>query len=134
MRFPPNDQNDLNTLAICHYAYAAMMALGGLIPLGVVMFGVGLLTSITALHSRQVGGVFLGGAFMIIMGALAALLWVKAALVAYSGYSLKQGRHRTLGQVVAVICCFNMPFGTLLGAFTLVVLNRPAVRAGFEGA
>ena len=35
--------------------------------------------------------------------------------------------------VVAALDCLNMPLGTILGIFTILVLAQPAVRARFEG-
>ena len=34
--------------------------------------------------------------------------------------------------VVSGIACMFMPFGTVLGVFALIVLNRPSVRKRFE--
>jgi len=36
--------------------------------------------------------------------------------------------------VMAGIACMFMPFGTVLGVFTLVVLTKPVVRELFDGA
>jgi hypothetical protein len=33
--------------------------------------------------------------------------------------------------VVACLACLFMPFGTVLGAFTIIVLSRPSVKARF---
>jgi hypothetical protein len=34
--------------------------------------------------------------------------------------------------VVAAIECIFMPFGTVLGVFTIIVLSRPSVKALFQ--
>ncbi|MFZ5895051.1 MAG: hypothetical protein ACOY0T_28585 [Myxococcota bacterium] len=138
--FTASDQSDLKTLAICHYAYAALLAFGGLVPVVMVLFGVGLVTSLAATASGTTtpaadvaaGGFMVGGVLLVIMGAVTFLVWVKAGLVLFSGLSLRRGKHRTLSQVVAALCCLNVPLGTLLGVFTLMVLARPSVRAGYD--
>lgn len=130
-RFSPADQNDLNTLAVCHYVYAALLAFGGLIPIGISLVAVGVFSALVPSHEPALKGL-VGGALLLIWGAIGLLLWIKAGLVAYSGLCLRRGQHRMLSIVVACLCCLNMPIGTLLGVFTLVVLNRPAVRAGYE--
>jgi hypothetical protein len=130
-RFSPADQNDLKTLSICHYVYAGILAFTGVIPIGVALFALGVFSAIEPSHPPALKGI-VGGVLLIFWGVLTLLLWVKAAFVAYSGTCLRQGKHRTLSQVVACLCCLNMPFGTLLGVFTLVVLGRPSVRAGYE--
>jgi hypothetical protein len=35
--------------------------------------------------------------------------------------------------VLAVFTCLNFPLGTALGVFAIVVLNRPAMKALFQG-
>jgi hypothetical protein len=55
-----------------------------------------------------------------------------AALLAVAGRRLKQRRSHTFCLVVAGLTCMNMPLGTVLGVFTLVVLTRPGVREAFE--
>jgi hypothetical protein len=34
---------------------------------------------------------------------------------------------------MACIICLSIPFGTVLGVFTIIVLNRPTVKARFDG-
>jgi len=33
---------------------------------------------------------------------------------------------------VAAVECIFMPFGTVLGVFTIIVLNRPSIKALFQ--
>ncbi len=56
-----------------------------------------------------------------------------AALTLFSAWCLSRRRHRTFSLVVAVVNCLMVPFGTLLGVFTLVVLSRPSVAALYQG-
>jgi hypothetical protein len=35
--------------------------------------------------------------------------------------------------VIAAVECIFMPFGTVLGVFTIIVLQRPTVKAMFRG-
>ena len=49
-----------------------------------------------------------------------------------SGLCLRAKRHRTFSMVVACINCLHIPFGTVLGVFTLVVLIRDSVRELYE--
>jgi hypothetical protein len=45
---------------------------------------------------------------------------------------LRKRRHRTLSFVMACLTCINIPLGTALGVFTLVVLSRPSVKALYD--
>ncbi|HEY3817747.1 MAG TPA: hypothetical protein VGL81_11275 [Polyangiaceae bacterium] len=134
---PPTaeDETQLNTLAICHYIYAGMLGLFGLFGLIYVVFGVILATaSLGATGAGHAGPppAAIGGVVAAIGGFITVFLWAKAACVAYSGMSLKKRQKRTFSFVIACICCVNIPLGTALGVFTLVVLSRPTVKAIYD--
>jgi len=56
---------------------------------------------------------------------------VMAILVAIAGRRLGCYRSYTYCLVIAGIECMFMPFGTILGVFTIIVLMRPTVRELF---
>jgi hypothetical protein len=122
------DQSNLDSLAIFHFVYAGLIALGGLIMLAGVLFGIGLVSSATRLRG---GGILAGGVFMIVLVCVAAILFLKAFLVFYSGVSLRRAKHKLLSQIVACLCCLNFPMGTALGIFTLVTLGKPSIAARY---
>jgi hypothetical protein len=64
--------------------------------------------------------------FMGLMGAAGAVVNV------LSGLFMQRRTHRTFSLVVAGLDCLQMPFGTILGVFTIVVLTRDSVRASYE--
>ena len=53
-----------------------------------------------------------------------------AAVNLYSGLFLRKQTHRTFSLVVAGLDCLLIPWGTVLGVFTIVVLTRDSVIAG----
>ena len=59
--------------------------------------------------------------------------WTLAVLMIVAGRFLAKRQHRTFCIVVAAMACLFMPFGTILGVFTIVVLMRESVQALFEG-
>jgi uncharacterized membrane protein YhaH (DUF805 family) len=66
------------------------------------------------------------GLFIVLVGVatvVANLLTARA---------LRDRTRRGLCLLTAAVNCPRFPLGTLLAAFKLVVLNRPAVRAAFE--
>ena len=74
-------------------------------------------------HFHLVLYVFFGGwSLLSLLGNLAA------------GFCLLGYRARTFCLVVAGFNCVNMPLGTILGVFTIVVLLRPAVTARFASS
>jgi ABC-type phosphate transport system permease subunit len=50
-----------------------------------------------------------------------------------SGRFIGRRRHRIFSIVVAVLSLFLIPYGTLLGIFTLIVLSRDGVRDLYQG-
>jgi len=122
--FTASDQSTLNTLAIFHFIYVGAIGL-----LAAVALGFGLVASADHLHGP---GILTGGVFMVLLLIVAAVLFVKAAVVFFSAVGLRKARHQTLSQIVACICCLNFPLGTILGVFTLIALSQPSVRALYE--
>jgi len=60
-----------------------------------------------------------------IMGGFVGLVWIGGALTLYSGSCIKKRKHRMLIYVMAALNCFFIPYGTLLGVFTFIVLTSP---------
>jgi hypothetical protein len=58
-----------------------------------------------------------------VMGGFVLLGWIGGALTIYSGNCIKKRKHRMLVYVMAALNCFFIPYGTLLGVFTFVVLS-----------
>jgi len=72
------------------------------------------------------GWLFVGvGAFALLSSELFAFLAFLA------GRNLAARKGKTLIQVVAALACLHVPFGTVLGVFTFIVLSRPSVAARF---
>ncbi len=67
--------------------------------------------------------------FYFFMGAM---LVTAAILNVLSGIFLLQRKHRTFSLVVGGLNCLQIPFGTVLGVFTIMVLSRNSVRAAYE--
>jgi hypothetical protein len=60
-----------------------------------------------------------------IMGGAVLLAWIAGALTLYSGHCIKKRKHRVLVYVMAGLNCLFIPYGTLLGVFTFIVLGSP---------
>ncbi len=130
MRHPEEDH--LRALSICHYVLGGMDAFGGCIPLIHVTLGI----------SMMVGAFDAGpnpppremGLFFAVIGATVSLiLWTLAILKILAGRFLARHTHYRFCYVVAIIDCFQMPMGTVLAVFTILVLSRDGVQALFAG-
>ena len=62
-------------------------------------------------------------ALFFIIGGISNLL---------TGLWIRRRQHRWFSIVIAALNCFQVPFGTILGVFTLIVLMRPSVRELYE--
>ncbi len=55
-----------------------------------------------------------------------------AFLVFLTDRFIKAQRHHIFCLIIAAIICLQIPFGTTLGIFTLIVLLRPSVKKLFN--
>lgn len=71
--------------------------------------------------------------YLVWFYALFAVLLAVAALCnLLSGFFLLHRTHRVFSLIVAALNCLQIPFGTILGVFTILVLIRPSVRQTYE--
>jgi hypothetical protein len=72
------------------------------------------------------------GIVLVCLGSAAvAFGWTMAAFMVVVGRSLTARKRHLLCVVVAALECLWMPFGTILGIFTLLLIMKPHVRALF---
>ncbi|MGE8281362.1 MAG: hypothetical protein ACN6O2_13105 [Stenotrophomonas sp.] len=131
-----DDANQLRLLSIFHYVVAGMTGLFSLFPLLHLVMGIAMVTGALPMESNPPGSSngeerMFGWIFIIFAGVFILFGLTLAGLIAYAGRCLMQRRRYLLCLVVAAISCMLMPFGTVLGVFTLVVLMRPSVKAAF---
>ncbi len=129
------DAEQLRLLSIGHYVVAGLQALFGFFPVIHLAIGIWMLASPEVRQEKDGPPAALFAGFFIVFALLWMLVaWTMAVLLVVAGRSLAARRRRTFCLVVAaLIAILCMPFGTILGVFTLVVLLRPSVRAAFEG-
>jgi hypothetical protein len=73
------------------------------------------------------------GLLLVLFGSVFILVgWIIATLMIVLGVKLRRRTSRTFCFVVAGIECISMPFGTILGVLTIVLLMKDSVKALFE--
>jgi len=128
------DTEQLRLLAIFHYVVAGLAALFSFFPL--LYAAVGTIFIFVARHGSPKPGEelppeFLGWIFAVI-GSLLFLLGIAIAIcVLIAGCSLAKHRHYWFAFAIACVECLFIPFGTILGVFTIIVLSREQVKALF---
>jgi hypothetical protein len=128
------DREHLRLLSIAYYVLGAFGALFACIPL--IHLGIGsflMLGPGTWGRGDEAAAAFTIGAIMAFAASAIVLLgWLLAALKIYAGHCLARHRNRTFCFVVAAITCLAIPYGTIVGVLTIVVLARPSVAALFD--
>jgi hypothetical protein len=73
--------------------------------------------------------------FRIMAGVFAAVtlvVWTIGGLTAYAGRCIQKRRKKLLIYLMAALNCIFVPYGTLLGVFTFIILGSPAAAREFE--
>jgi len=121
-------KNYLDVLAVFHYVYGGFSLLITLLVLGLLGIGIGAASGWGRRWDPTEGCVLAVVFFFVVV--LAGGISVLNLL---TGRALQTRRGYVLSLVTAGVNCFNLPLGTLLGIFTLILLSDPAVRPMFEG-
>jgi hypothetical protein len=75
-------------------------------------------------------GMFL--AFASVIGVVILLGWTFGALQIYAGRCLRHRQHWMFVLVISALECVFIPWGTVIGVFALITLNRASVNTLFE--
>jgi hypothetical protein len=130
------DSEHLRLLSLFHYIYGGLVA---------VLCSFGLIHVVMGLMMVRNPGMFptptgpggppfnMGWMFVIFGGFFVLMGWTLGALSIISGRFISQRRARTYSLIIAGINCLWVPFGTILGVFTFIVLVRPSVIALYQG-
>jgi hypothetical protein len=128
------DENQLRLLSIFHYVVGGLAALFALFPIFHLIFG---LFMILAPGKLAVNGqeqpplALMGWLFVIMALGVIILGWIFAAFVLTAGRFLARRKHYLFCLVMGGVECIFMPFGTVLGVFTIIVLMRESVKQLF---
>jgi len=127
------DREHLRLLAIFYYIWAGFQALGGLMGLAFIGVGAFIASSPQISQSNNPPPPWFGAIF----AGLGALVFVSvegmAALSFFTGRFLSRRQHHTFCVVISILNCLSLPFGTALGVFSILVLQRSSVKALFSG-
>jgi hypothetical protein len=131
------DIEHLRLLAIFHYVVAGLAALFSFFPL--LYTTVGTIFIFAARHGTAKPGEelppeFLGWIFAVIGSVLFLIGLAMAICILIAGRSLALRKRYSFTLVMACVECVFIPFGTILGVFTIVVLSRESVRGLFSSA
>jgi hypothetical protein len=136
------DAEHLRLLSIFHYVVAGLTALFACFPVMHLVMGLFLIFAPDFMfhqnhmaHNPEMDAVMtrVVGCFLVTIATLIILAgWTLACCLFLAGRCLNQHRRYTFCLVIAAISCMMVPFGTVLGVLTIIVLMRPSVKALFE--
>lgn len=129
------DDEHLKMLSVFHYVVAGLAVLG----IAFLFFHFALMSTIFLAvansdsgksSSRPPPGLF---AVMLVFYLIFGCVFAAAAILNFlSARYLKRRIHRDLSLITAGLNCLQIPFGTVLGVFTFIVLMRPSVRQQYH--
>ena len=127
------DSKHLDLLSTFHYVLGGITAFFSCIPFLHVFMGLAIISgkffqSTNGGHEPPAafGWLFVGvGAMAIIIG------WSIAACMLIAAGKLRRHKSRMFCLVTAGLECIMMPFGTILGVFTIIALNKDSIKALF---
>ncbi|HNW91666.1 MAG TPA: hypothetical protein PKM88_02025 [bacterium] len=128
------DAQQLRLLAVFHYVVAGLAFVFGCVPVFHILIGADLLfdLQLTGFSQGAHRPPPLFGAMFFGMGLLTLLLaWSLAGMTVAAGWHLGRHRAHLFCLVTAAVLCIFVPFGTVLGIFTIIVLSRPSVQMRF---
>ncbi len=127
------DEEHLRLLSIFHYVVGGITALFACLPCIHLGLGIALVSGALPVQpGRQSIGISFGWLFIVLASVLILVGWTLAVAIVNAGRCLAGRTHYMRCFVVAGIECIIMPFGTVLGVFTIIVLSRPSVKALFQ--
>ena len=128
----PEDVEHLRLLSIFHYVVAGMQALFASFPIFHLVMGLTMVLTPEKMGMKSGQDSWVGWILVAFAATFMAIGWTLAVCLAIAGRSLAaRDRYLFCLVVAGVTAALCMPFGTILGVFTIVVLLRPTVKAAF---
>ena len=127
-----HDEEHLQLLSIFHFVVAIIAGLFSLFPVIHLLVGIGM-TAFSFIEPKDTFPIAIVGIIFIVF----ATLWIAFGLafttcVLFTGRFLKMRMHYKYCLVMAGVECIFMPFGTILGVFTIVFLMKENVKNTFN--
>lgn len=126
------DEEQLNLVSVFYYVVAALAGLFSCIPFIHIAIGIAMLAGVMDSDSGEDVPAMLGWVFVLVGSVIVLMGFAFAVMLLFTGRFLARRRHYTFCLAMAAASCIFMPFGTILGVFTIIVLSRPEAKALFS--
>jgi hypothetical protein len=124
------EEQHLQLLAIFHYVVGGLAAFFACLPL--IHLTIGLVMVFGGFSGNQAPPAFVGWLFIILGGGFFLVGQSLAICIVIAGRFLAWRKRYLFVFVVACCECLFMPFGTVLGVFTIILLSRESVKSAFD--
>lgn len=132
------DAEDLRRLALAHYAVGVLTALLALPFVPGICWGVHCMRHPEALGEWRLlpseldfPPELIGQMVVFLFASITLMVLLHAAVVAWVGWYIARNRRYWVVYIFSLLDCTYVPFGTIIGIWALVVLNRPSVKTRF---
>lgn len=124
------DEQYLKILSVFHFVVAGAAYFFSLFPL--IHLAVGIAAVSGAMGDADEFPAFTGWFFILISVTMIVSGMAFATALVLAGRALGRRRYYTFCLVMAGISCIFVPFGTVLGVFTIITLTKDSVRQLFD--
>lgn len=127
-------EEQLRLLSIFHYVVAGMAALFACFPIIHLVFGLVMVFAPNVFNDGKGNAPpeFIGWFFVVFASLFILVGWTIAVLVLIAGRCLAQRKRYMFCFVMGGVECLFMPFGTVLGVFTLILLSQEPMKQLFH--
>jgi hypothetical protein len=121
-------------LSVFHYVVGGLAGLFALFPIFHLVLGLFLVFAPEKFNGKgnDLPPAFFGWFFVIFAATFIIIGWIFAVCVLTAGRFLAKRKHYTFCLAMAGIECLFMPFGTVLGIFTIMLLMQEPVKQLFQ--
>jgi hypothetical protein len=124
---PQPNEDYLKILSICHYILGIVMLCFSSFSLLYIFVGAMMMKQAKSDEERMIGIIFI-----IISACVALVSYTIDILMIAAGYYLSRRKKHKFCLIVSCMELIIVPFGTVLGVFTLIVLLKPEIKAGVK--
>ncbi|MBN2362841.1 hypothetical protein JXL83_01780 [candidate division WOR-3 bacterium] len=126
--------NNLKTLSLFHFIMSGFTALVSCFPL--IHITIGIILLIAGAHGAfdeqsEAPPAMVGVIFIIVGGIVVLVGWTLALLIFLAGKNLRKTTRYHYCLAIACLLCIMVPYGTVLGVFSIIVLTREPVKELF---
>lgn len=129
-----SDEEQLRLLSVFHYVVGGLGMLFSCFPIIHLVIGIAMLVGAIEGEGGETPPPLFAWLFVLLPGAFILVGWTVSLFILIAGHKLRARRSYTYCFLVACVECAFVPLGTVLGAFTIIVLNKDSVKELFTAS